>query len=468
LVLEAAVALFAMALAIGLRLLIDLLFPNVVPFALVFPALAGAALLAGWRSGLMVVAGCQVLAWYFLVPPRGSLQFKSPSDAMGLLLATAAQLLLLWFIARYRAVQREATTVLETRRAELDRALSRLKEQSDTDRLLLEKEAALRATRQNLEAIYQASGDGLALCEVFRDEHGHVVDYQVIEVNRAHAELTGATREQMLTQRVSAIYPPVDRRWFEAAEDVLDAGLMHDFDVRSRATGRWLNIRVSRVSDTLIQQTFVDISNRHRLEEQRQALLKEMSHRVMNNFQMIAGFLHMGAARAEPSAREPLKMAARRIQVLARLHSLLAYTESDREIDAGDYIKEICGYLESTLERPEAVAIVCETSDVFMPTDRAVLLGFVVTELVTNSAKYAYPAPMTGTIRITLLRQPDGWVLTIKDEGAGLSRAEPKDTGGLGTLLVQRFVKQMGAELMTTSDKGVRHEITCNTSPRES
>jgi two-component sensor histidine kinase len=240
---------------------------------------------------------------------------------------------------------------------------------------------------------------------------------------------------------------------------------MLNFDIRNRATGRWLNIRVSRVSGALFQQTFVDISDRYKLEEQRHALLKEMSHRVMNNFQMAAGFLHMEAVHAEPAAKEQLKTAERRIQVLAKLHSLLTYTDSDQNINAGAYIKEICGFLVSTLARPEAVTIVCETCDIFMPTDMVIPLGFVVTELVTNSAKYAYPPPKTGTIRINLSPWPDGWALTIEDRGAGFGDAEPKDAGGLGALLVRRFVDQIGAELMTTSDNGVRHRITSRANP---
>jgi two-component sensor histidine kinase len=463
LILELAVASAAIASATGLRFFIDLFFRDVVLFPLVFPALAGATLFAGWRCGLMVIFGCQALVWYFLLPVRGSFKFTSASDAMSLLLATAAQLLMLWFISRYRAAQGEARIALESQREALDRALARLESQSETDRLLREQEAALRATRQNLEAIYQASGDGLALCEVFRDAEGHVVEYQAIEVNRAHAELTGATREQMLTLRVSMIAPPIDPRWFETAETVLNTGVMHDFDIRSPATGRWLNIRVSRVSDNLIQQTFIDISNRYKLEEQRQALLKEMSHRVMNNFQMIAGFLQMGAARADPFAKEQLNMAQRRIQVLAKLHSLLAYSESGGDINAGAYVEEICRHLASTLERPEAVTIVCETRDILMPSDKVVPLGFVVAELVTNSAKYAYPAPMTGKICVSLLPLTEGWVLTVEDEGIGLGRPEPKEAGGLGTLLVRRFVQQIGAQLITTSNNGTRHQINLGT-----
>jgi PAS domain S-box-containing protein len=332
----------------------------------------------------------------------------------------------------------------------------------------LRRDAELIAARRNLEAIYQASGDGLALCRASFDEAGHVVDYQVLEVNRAHAELTGASREQMLGNLVSAIHPPVDPRWFETAEHVLRTGVMHNFDIRSRATGRWLNIRVSRVSDTLFQQTFVDVSDRRLLEEQRQALLKEMSHRVMNNFQMIAGFLHLQATDAEGAARAQLLAAERRVHVMARLHSLLTYRESDADpvegtdetIDAGAYVSDLCRSLEGAIERPEAVRLVCAADDLRLTPEVVVPIGFIVTELVTNSIKYAYPAPAEGVIHVTVERLGEGWRLVVRDDGRGLASPDDARPGGLGWRLVQNFVRQIGATLVTTSAAGVRHEVT--------
>lgn len=259
---------------------------------------------------------------------------------------------------------------------------------ADAHTLVVEQDAALRAIRCNLDAIYEASGDGLALCEAIFDDDGHVIDYQVLEVNRAHGELTDATREVMLTQLVSTIYPPIDQRWFSSAEAVLKTGEMQNFDIRSRATGRWLNIRVSRVSDTLFQQTFVDVSDRHRLDEQRKMLLKEMSHRVMNNFQMVASFLHLQASAAEGTARAQLKTAERRVQVLAQLHSLLAYTESEKDVDAGAYVRELCDHLGSTFERADAVTLSCVADEIQLPTDKIVPLG-------SSSANSSPTAPNT-------------------------------------------------------------------------
>jgi two-component sensor histidine kinase len=179
----------------------------------------------------------------------------------------------------------------------------------------------------------------------------------------------------------------------------------------------------------------------------------------MNNFQMIASLLHLGASRADPVGSQQMKAAENRIQVLARLHSLLSYTESDNEVNAGQYLGEICMHLESALDRPEAVTIECDADEIPMPTDQVVPLGLIVTELVTNAAKYAYPAPMAGTIRVALAAEPSGWRLTIEDDGAGFDAATQKTKGRLGTTLVRRFVQQIGAELTTESEGGVRHRI---------
>ncbi len=441
-------------------MLIDLFFGDVVAFALVFPAIALATLLAGGRSGLMVLVGGQLLAWYYLVPFKHNFVFATASDAISLVLATLAQLLLLWALIGYRSAERKAGDLHNERNAELERALTLLRQQTETTQKLIEQEDALRATQRNLEAIYQASGDGLALCQAIWDNDGRVCEYQVLEVNRAHATLTGATREQMLSQKVSTIYPPTHPIWFETADKVLKTGVMHDFDIKSAATGRWLNIRVSRVSDDLFQQTFVDISDRQRLDEQRQALMKEMSHRVMNNFQMIAGFLHVQAGSLDGAAKASFQTAESRVHVLAKLHSFLAYTESEGEIDAAAYVRELCGYLNSMIDRPEAVKLVCEADELSLPAEKVVPLGFVISELTTNSAKYAYPPPTSGTIHVLLKRQHDLCVLTIQDEGCGLGASQPTRTGGLGTRLVQRFVQQIDADIVTQSGRGVSHTIT--------
>jgi PAS domain S-box-containing protein len=388
---EVLVAAVAILLAVGTRLLIDLAFGDVVEFALVFPAVVGATLVAGGRSGALVVCVGQLLAWYFLLPIKGSFQFATPGNAASLVLTTGAESLMLWFVAGYRGAMRRLIDVEGSRVVALQQRVEALDVQARLDEQLRHQEHDLQQTRQYLVAIYDASADGLTLCRAIKNEAGDVVDYQVLEVNKAHQELTGATRAQMLGSVVSQIAPPVSPQWFSSAERAIKTGQMQEFDVRSTATGRWLNIRVSRVSDELFQQTFVDINERYALEEQRQHLLKEMNHRITNNLQMVASFLHLQAGSAPPGAKDQLQAAEGRVQVLANLHSLLAYTESDREIDAGAYISQLCAQLEAMIDRPQDIKLDGACEPLHLPADKIVPIGFIICELVTNAAKYAFP-----------------------------------------------------------------------------
>ena len=92
---QALVALALVLLAVGGRALVGLAFGNVVPFALLFPAIAVATLLAGSRSGLLVVLLGQLTTWYFVLPFHGSFRLAGPGDIASLVLSTFAELLLL-------------------------------------------------------------------------------------------------------------------------------------------------------------------------------------------------------------------------------------------------------------------------------------------------------------------------------------------------------------------------------------
>jgi two-component sensor histidine kinase len=462
---EIIVAAAMVTAAIGARLIIDLAFENVAEFALMFPAVVGAVLLAGPRAGALVILVGQLLAWYFVVPIKGSFLFATPGNAVSLILATLAELLLLWSLSSYRQAVREGAAADADRNTQLQATLVVMQRQTEIDRQLRDHETSLREARQKLVAIYDSSADGLTLCRAIRDTGGRIVDYQVIELNKGHGELTGVPRDVMLGKPVSHIAPPVDQRWFDSADQAIRTGEMQQFDVYSSISHRWLNIRVSPVSADLFQQTFIDVTDRHRLDDQRDALLKEMSHRVMNNFQMMASFLHIQSVDADPSAREMLRVAEGRLQVLAKLHSLLAYTESDREIDARAYITQLCEQLAAVVDRPGDITIDCRCEPVIMTTDKMVPLGFVISELVTNAAKYAYPPPAGGVISVSLSPVGDQWKLTVRDNGQGLPPSDSRPAsglseGGLGSRLVRVFVQQIGGVLTSTANPGLRHDIT--------
>jgi two-component sensor histidine kinase len=141
-VVEAAVALAMIVLAIGSLLAVNQFFENTVT-ALIFPAIAGAVLLAGPRSGAITLIGSQLLAWYFLLPIKGSLRFETWDDAVRLVLNTVAELILLWAVSSYRAAA-QAAAESEVQRAE------GLKDTADRMQVLV---AELQHRTRNLLAI---------------------------------------------------------------------------------------------------------------------------------------------------------------------------------------------------------------------------------------------------------------------------------------------------------------------------
>lgn len=96
------VALSAISLAVGGRLTLDRVIEGAVPFPLTFPAVIAAGLIGGMRAGLLAIAGCQLLVWYFILPVRGSFAFSTTGDLVSLILTTLSQLVAVWAVATYR------------------------------------------------------------------------------------------------------------------------------------------------------------------------------------------------------------------------------------------------------------------------------------------------------------------------------------------------------------------------------
>lgn len=96
------VAFAGIGIAVGLRVGLEQVLPNLAPFALTFPVIVAVTLVAGARGGLMTLIGCQLLVWYAILPPQRSFAIESVTVAFNLILITIAQLVMLWALGSYR------------------------------------------------------------------------------------------------------------------------------------------------------------------------------------------------------------------------------------------------------------------------------------------------------------------------------------------------------------------------------
>jgi two-component sensor histidine kinase/CheY-like chemotaxis protein len=178
-----------------------------------------------------------------------------------------------------------------------------------------------------------------------------------------------------------------------------------------------------------------------------EALLQEVNHRVANSLTLVAALANMQMRTvSSPETREALTEFQARIQAIAGVHRRLYTTDNVRTVEMGDYIAGLAAELETTMHAAgHGAHVQVKAESISVPTDKAVSLGVVITELVTNAFKYAYPASAGGEIRVNVAAPNEGRVrLTVEDDGVGWT-GEGKILGtGLGNRIVTTMAKGLG------------------------
>ena len=204
------------------------------------------------------------------------------------------------------------------------------------------------------------------------------------------------------------------------------------------------------------------------LLEQQSTLLKEMRHRIANSLQIIASILLLkaGSVSSEETKNE-LRAAHQRVMSVAAVQGHLNASEGIEQIEMGPYLNKLCTGLSASMVGPkQAIDIAVATSEGSLPTSHAVSIGLIVTELVINAIKYAFPRPRkSARIRVTFETAQSDWKLTVSDNGAGrLPGTDAEASTGLGAALVAALAKQLKAQVSEhSSAKGLTVEVTRST-----
>lgn len=245
----------------------------------------------------------------------------------------------------------------------------------------------------------------------------------------------------------------------------------HDFPDLGRKT-MLLDARKVRYEDSsksTILLAFTDITARRAIEREKEELLKqteellhqkhvllqEMQHRVANSLQIIASILMLKArAVASGETRQQLEDAHRRVMSVATVQLHLHPADSIDQIDVAPYLSKLCSSLAaSMIGESQPITIEVSADEGIIDSAKAVSLGLIVTELVINAVKYAFPTNRAGAL-VTIAYRRDGatWTLVVSDNGVGKSTDAAVVTGGgLGTAIVLALAKQLGARVEVVS-----------------
>ena len=191
------------------------------------------------------------------------------------------------------------------------------------------------------------------------------------------------------------------------------------------------------------------------LLRQKQMLLEEMEHRIVNSLQITASILMLKArAVSSVETRGHLQDAHRRVMSLAAVHQHLRTHKSENQVEIGPYLTELSASLcQSMIGEGQRAAIQVSADKGALVSADAAKLGLIVTELVINALKYAFPDPnKKGAVTIGYEVTGANWKLWVADNGVGQDMDKPHSAKpGLGASLITALADQLGAEVQVTS-----------------
>ncbi|MES2698541.1 MAG: histidine kinase dimerization/phosphoacceptor domain -containing protein [Pseudomonadota bacterium] len=198
------------------------------------------------------------------------------------------------------------------------------------------------------------------------------------------------------------------------------------------------------------------------LLREKAVLLQELQHRVANSLQIIASVLMLSARRVQSEeVRGHLHDAHHRVMSIAKLQQHLTSSQLG-DVELRSYFSDLCTSLgASMIHDQDKLSIAVSADDSKVGADISVSLGLIVTELVINALKHAFPGERGGAIAVDYQSTGEDWSLSVSDNGVGTEASLDKAKPGLGTGIVEALAGQLDA---TVETRGAHPGITVTVS----
>jgi two-component system, sensor histidine kinase PdtaS len=190
-------------------------------------------------------------------------------------------------------------------------------------------------------------------------------------------------------------------------------------------------------------------------EGDKDLLLQEASHRFKNELTMLTALLRLQSRHLEDqAARAALGSTADRVQILGRVHERLRRVNQTAAVDTREFITSLCEDLKVALVGLRPIALKVQVENHLLGQERAVPMGLIMNEFLTNTLKYAFPDERPGTVTVRFFREDEQFQLSVCDDGVGIVPDRPPDGSGLGQRLVRSMVLQLEGTLELKPDAG--------------
>ncbi|MFB3817226.1 MAG: MEDS domain-containing protein [Candidatus Methylomirabilales bacterium] len=333
----------------------------------------------------------------------------------------------------------------------------------------VQAEAARRESQARYHDLFTSMEEGFALHEMLFDLAGAPLDYRFLEVNPAFSRLTGLKAADVVGRTVKEVLPDIEPAWIARYGAIVQTGRGERFQAPAAALGRWYEGYAYPVGGRRFAVTFTDITDRKAAEAalrqslaDKEALLREVNHRVKNNLQMLCDLLYLQMEGTADADKEGLlRETYGRIYAIARLHEQLYQSMESGQVHLPTYLGRLVGGFED-LYTAVPITLDAPTEDLALDVDRAIHVGLILTELLTNAMKHAFVAPgILARVDVTLRVEGDAAQLRVRDTGIGL----PKDLDiehakSLGLRIVHILARRLNAAVEIESTEGTTFTLT--------
>jgi two-component sensor histidine kinase len=442
------------AAAALLRLGLEPLTAGVVPFATFYVSTVLAALAAGAVAGAVAAIVAALAAWALFLPGGAGTPGLATVLNLALFLVTQGALVLLAVLLR-RVLGRAAAAErsLNAKVAELEALMdlapvgiwfARAPEVRDVTRNRFAAEL-LRAPPDTHAALAPATPEAPKLSHVELRRGGARVPPADLPLQRA---MRG---EQSRDEEFEAVFA-----------DGSSISLLSNASPIRDGQGRLLGAVSASLDVTALKRT--EAALREAIAA-RELLQREADHRIKNSLQLVASMLRLQRARvADAGAIAALDDAVARVGAVAQAHAALQGSPDLRSADAGAMVEDLCRFV-GGLNADVRVTCLRE-GDTSLDMERAIPLGLVVSELLTNAVRHAYPPGAAGEVEVRLTGSAERLEVSVRDQGRGMEGSATRP-GSLGRDLVRTLSVRIGAEVDTWSRPGEGTRVTLHLPKRE-
>jgi PAS domain S-box-containing protein len=319
-------------------------------------------------------------------------------------------------------------------------------------------ENALKASEARYRLLFENMQEGFSLHEIITDGNGEIVDFRFLDANAAYERHTGRRPADVIGKTMLEVLPKADPGQIRKFGRVALTGEPISFEYFSDTYERHIRVKAFSPQPRLFATIFEDITERKRSERELEnlssrnsTLLKELQHRVKNSFGLITSMISLTTSKENPpGVKALLEELEARVRAVAGLYDLLYSSDSFAAVRLDEYCSAIAS---STLAVSDRVTLSMSAEAITFQTAMAAPIGLILTELLTNALKYAFPSDRKGTITINLRSEASRIVLEVRDDGIGLAPGfSPSVEAGMGLKLVSGLSEQIGGRFSIEGD----------------